>query len=65
MPWALLAAACFGMFAASSSGTTRAPFLIEMSRDLSTSLPMVANLMAATSIASKSCPMKRPVVSLS
>ena len=51
MPWALLAAACLGMFAASSSGTTRAPFLIDMARDLSTSLPMVANLMAATSIA--------------
>ncbi|MBR0652895.1 MFS transporter [Roseomonas terrae] len=51
MPWALLAAACLGMFAASSSGTTRAPFLIDMSRDLSVSLAMVANLMAATSIA--------------
>lgn len=50
MPWALLAAACLGMFAASSSGTTRAPFLLEMSRDLSVSLAMVANLMAATSI---------------
>jgi len=50
MPWALLAAACLGMFAASSSGTTRAPFLIEMARDLSTSIPMVANLMALTSI---------------
>jgi DHA1 family inner membrane transport protein len=51
MPWALLAAACLGMFAASSSGTTRAPFLLDMSRDLSVSLAMVANLMAATSIA--------------
>ncbi|RYJ03703.1 MAG: hypothetical protein EON47_03150, partial [Acetobacteraceae bacterium] len=51
MPWALLAAACLGMFAASSSGTTRAPFLIDMARDLATSLPMVANLMAMTSIA--------------
>jgi len=51
MPWALLAAACLGMFAASSSGTTRAPFLIDMARDLGTSLPMVANLMAMTSIA--------------
>jgi predicted MFS family arabinose efflux permease len=51
LPWALLAAACLGMFAASSSGTTRAPFLIDMARDLSTTLPMVANLMAATSIA--------------
>lgn len=51
LPWALLAAACLGMFAASSSGTTRAPFLLDMARDLSTSLTMVANLMAATSIA--------------
>ncbi len=51
MPWPLLAAACFGMFAASSSGTTRAPFLLEMSRDLGTSLPLVGNLMAVTSIA--------------
>lgn len=51
MPWALLAAACLAMFAASSSGTTRAPFLIDMAHDLSASLPMVANLMAVTSIA--------------
>jgi len=51
MPWALLAAACLGMFAASCSGTTRAPFLIDMARDLSTSLALVANLMAMTSIA--------------
>ena len=51
MPWALLAAACLGMFAASSSGTTRAPFLIDMARDLRTSLPLVANLMAMTSVA--------------
>ncbi|MDO9710789.1 MFS transporter [Paracraurococcus lichenis] len=50
MPWALLAACCFGMFAASSSGTTRAPFLIDMARDLSASLPLVANLMALTSV---------------
>ena len=50
MPWALLAAACLGMFAASSSGTTRAPFLLDMARDLSTSLTWVANLMAMTSI---------------
>ena len=51
MPWALLVAACLGMFAASSSGTTRAPFLIDMARDLDTSLALVANLMALTSIA--------------
>lgn len=51
MPWALLAAACLGMFAASCSGTTRAPFLLDMSRDLSASIALVANLMAMTSIA--------------
>jgi len=51
MPWPLLAAACLGMFAASCSGTTRAPFLLAMARDLRTSLPLVANLMAMTSIA--------------
>ncbi len=50
MPWAVLAAACLGMFAASSSGTTRAPFLLDMARDLGTSLPLVANLMAVTSV---------------
>ncbi|WP_137125646.1 MFS transporter [Roseomonas sp. HF4] len=50
MPWALLAAACLGMFAASSSGTTRAPFLLDMARDLEASLTLVANLMALTSI---------------
>jgi predicted MFS family arabinose efflux permease len=50
MPWPLLAAACLAMFAASCSGTTRAPFLIEMARDLATSLPLIANLMAMTSI---------------
>ena len=33
MPWPLLAAGCFGVFAASCSGTTRAPFLIDMARD--------------------------------
>lgn len=51
LPWALLAAACLGMFAASCSGTTRAPFLIDMARDLNTSLPLVANLVAMTSVA--------------
>jgi predicted MFS family arabinose efflux permease len=39
------------MFAASASGTTRAPFLLAMARDLGTGLPLVANLMAMTSIA--------------
>ncbi|MBY0330368.1 MAG: MFS transporter [Acetobacteraceae bacterium] len=51
MPWALLAAACLAMFAASSSGTARAPFLLDMAQDLSASVALVANLMASTSIA--------------
>lgn len=51
MPWPLLAAGCFGVFAASCSGTTRAPFLIDMARDLSVTVPLVANIMAVTSIA--------------
>ncbi len=50
MPWALLAAGALAMFAASSSGTTRAPFLLDIARDLSTSMPLVADLVAATSI---------------
>ncbi len=39
------------MFAASASGTTRAPFLLDMARDLSTSLTLTANVMAMTSVA--------------
>jgi predicted MFS family arabinose efflux permease len=48
MPWALIAAACLGSFATTSSGTTRAPFLIEMSHDLAVSVPLVANLVSFT-----------------
>ena len=51
MPWALLAAGALAMFAAGASGSARAPFLINMAQDLGTSLPLVANLVAATSIA--------------
>jgi len=51
LPWAVLAAAGLGSFAATASGTTRAPFLLDMARDLSTGLPMVANLISLTSIA--------------
>ena len=51
MPWFMLGAGCFGVFAASCSGTTRAPFLIDMARDLAVSVPLVANLVAITSIA--------------
>ena len=50
MPWPLLAAAALAMFTAASSGTTRAPFLLDMARDLSTSLALVGNLVAATSV---------------
>jgi DHA1 family inner membrane transport protein len=50
MPWALIAAACLGSFAASSSGTTRAPLMLEIAGDLDVSLPLVANLTSVTSI---------------
>ena len=51
MPWALITACSLGMFVASASGTTRAPFLIEMARDLESSVGLVANLMAMTATA--------------
>jgi MFS transporter, DHA1 family, inner membrane transport protein len=50
MPWALLIAASLAMFTVAASGTTRAPFLIDMARDLAVSVPAVANLVAITSI---------------
>ncbi len=51
LPWALIGAACLGSFAATSSGTTRAPFLLEMSHDLGVSMPLVANLVSMTATA--------------
>ena len=51
LPWALIGAACLGSFAATSSGTTRAPFLLEMSQDLGVSMPLVANLVSLTATA--------------
>jgi DHA1 family inner membrane transport protein len=51
MPWALIAAACLASFAATSSGTTRAPLLLEISRDLDVPMPLVANLVSLTAIA--------------
>ncbi len=48
LPWALIGAACLGSFAATSSGTTRAPFLISMAHDLDVSMPLVANLVSMT-----------------
>jgi len=50
LPWALIGAACLGSFAATSSGTTRAPFLLDMAYDLDVSMPLVANLVSLTSI---------------
>jgi predicted MFS family arabinose efflux permease len=49
-PWALIAASCFALFATSASGNTRAPFLLDMSRDLDVSLALAANLMAMNAI---------------
>jgi MFS transporter, DHA1 family, inner membrane transport protein len=50
MPWVLLLAASLAMFTVAASGTTRAPFLIDMARDLSASVPLIANLTAITSV---------------
>ena len=51
MPWAIVAASCLGMFAATSTGSTRAPFLPDMAQDLQVSLPAVANLFGVTATA--------------
>jgi predicted MFS family arabinose efflux permease len=50
MPWPLLIAASLAMFTVAASGTTRAPFLIDMARDLDASVPLIANLVAINSI---------------
>jgi predicted MFS family arabinose efflux permease len=50
MPWALVAAAALTFFALSSSGSSRAPFLLEMSQDLAVSLSLTANIMALNAI---------------
>jgi DHA1 family inner membrane transport protein len=51
IPWALVAACCLASFAATSSGNTRAPFFIDMARDLDTSVPLIANLFSFTAFA--------------
>lgn len=51
MPWALIVASCLAMFAVTASGSSRAPFLLDMARDLDVGLGMVANLFGLTSIA--------------
>jgi predicted MFS family arabinose efflux permease len=50
LPWGLITSAAFALFAISASGNTRAPFLIEMARDLGTTVPYAANLMAMNAV---------------
>jgi len=51
MPWAIVVAGCIGMFAATATGSTRAPFLPDMAFDLMVSLPAIANLFGVTATA--------------
>lgn len=51
MPWGIVIASCFGMFAATASGSVRSPFLLDMATDLSASLPAIANLFGISSVA--------------
>lgn len=51
MPWRIVIAACIGMFAATATGSTRAPFLTDMAADLNVSLPAIANLFGMTATA--------------
>jgi len=48
MPWRLVLAGCIGMFAATATGSTRAPFLPDMGAELGVSLPAIANLFGLT-----------------
>ncbi len=48
MPWRLVIAGCIGMFAATATGSTRAPFLPDMAAELGVSLPAIANLFGLT-----------------
>lgn len=48
MPWRLVVAGCIGIFAATATGSTRAPFLPDIATDLNTTLPAVANLFGIT-----------------
>ena len=51
MPWVLVGACCLGMFAATASGSSRSPFLLDMATDFNVSLPLIANLFGVTSVA--------------
>ena len=50
MPWAVVGACCLGMFAATASGSSRSPFLLDMATDFDVSLPLIANLFGVTSV---------------
>ena len=50
MPWALVISCCIGMFAATASSATRAPFLLEMATDFAVDLPAIANLFGLTAV---------------
>lgn len=50
MPWAVVGACCLGMFAATASGSSRSPFLLDMAADFDVSLPLIANLFGVTSV---------------
>ena len=50
MPWALVISCCIGMFAATASSSTRAPFLLEMATDFAVGLPAIANLFGLTAV---------------
>ena len=49
-PLALLAVAGTGVFMASATGMTRAPFLLQMARDLGVDLVMVSHLLSVTAV---------------
>lgn len=51
VPWVMLGVLCAATFVVASSGTSLAPFLLEMSRDLDADLAAVANLVAVLSVA--------------
>ena len=51
MPWLLIWSTCLATFTVTASGAKRTPFLLDMPRDLDTSLTMVANLFGFTSVA--------------
>lgn len=50
MPWPIIIAASVGFFAATASGSTRSPFLLDMAADFGVSLPAIANLFGVTSV---------------